>query len=312
MMTHFFQSVMIGVICASFVALLLPARYEPWATIDKWIRRLIAKFSTLILEADVVTDTRWSASQLPRITLLKYTLFGILLILIFPMHAVCGTERLIIDPIWDLANTIRHFFVTHVPAFKVLSHTDDWRRAPFELWEICVLAWTVTIFGQVMYRDYIELSELTGSPADSIVVGARTIGWVIQITAVLGILCLIVFQHGILRLTFELCLVGLLLMSDLYFARQYMKLQKRDLARSFIEGLIFIDIPAGIGFLCLLIFVVVCGLKGYSSHWTSSFVAGAAAMNLLLANLAILVLRARFVYQQQPETEVLAKDRQSH
>src|SRR5262245_47512834 len=86
-------------------------------------------------------------------------------------------------------------------------------------------------------------------------------------------------------------------MGDIYFFRGFLRVGKHVEAFNPLYVFLVVDCGALLGFALLLIFLTITDLS-FRSHWSSAFVAGASALNLLAVNSASLLMRAMHHYQQ--------------
>jgi hypothetical protein len=286
-----------GLLVAALVSLAFPISSLPWTHVDlllKKVLRFVVEFLTGF--HDPVEDLSWAASAEERLGLLKYAAFGAILIFLFPLHVLSGSEALI-DFLWRATDTVRHFLAEMFPPYIRFSESD-WRASAFELWEICVLFWTITVVANVVVTDYVDLTRHRAiDPKRVFAVAGRT-GEIKVLVVIIGILILVILENGLLRLIFECSIVLAVLGFDMAFARSYKRLGRPDLALQFFEVMLLIDIPVLIAFGLLILFLVSGQVRGYESHWSSSFVAGASALNLVFTSGSILMMKTAHSYRK--------------
>jgi hypothetical protein len=108
---------------------------------------------------------------------------------------------------------------------------------------------------------------------------------------VFGINFLLVFSISIYRVVFEFAALLFLAGSEAMLVRAYYKEKILRNARNSVEILLYVELPALIAFLAIFVFMLGAGgLSTLSTHWSHPFVAGAAALDLLLANVSLLVI----------------------
>ena len=286
---------MFGVICSSATALLLfSPTSAPWLDIDRAIRRLADfLFGRYLGSRQGVDPHRWDAAFDERSRLIKLSIFGLVLLFIFPLHAYCYTEWLI-DTLWVVTTWLRKLLLeiswfNHSETWVHALTAHDWRDKPYEMWEVCVLIWTMIFLSGVITRDFHEKLELSNkAPEEILNIGSR-LTWATQSLTVLGLLGMIVIDSGVIRLFCELGIVVIVAFFDLHFARFFANVGHSTKARTFLELFLIIDVPAICSFVVLLLFLYLCDLEGYDSHWSSPFVAGVSAFNLMFASCAILI-----------------------
>jgi hypothetical protein len=102
--------------------------------------------------------------------------------------------------------------------------------------------------------------------------------------------------------------VFLLALADLYFFWRFLRVGKLDHAVQHLYIFVIVDSGALVAFLVLLIFIYAVNIT-FRSHWSSAFVAGASAVNLMAANTAALAMRALYNYQsgRAPQMAAVAK-----
>jgi hypothetical protein len=291
------QCCIFGLLVAALVSLAFPTSSGPWTHVDLLLKKVL-RFAIEFLTGlhDSVEEGSWTASSDERLGLLKYAVFGAVLIFLFPLHVLSGSEALI-DFLWAATDAVRHFLAEMFPPYIRFSD-NDWRASAFELWEICVLFWTITVVANVVVVDYVDLTRHRAIDAKRVFAVAGRTGQIKILVVIVGVLILVILENGILRLIFECSIVLVILGFDTAFARGYRRLGLHDLALQFFEVMLLIDIPVLIAFGMLILFLVTGQVRGYESHWSSSFVAGASALNLIFTSGSILMMKTAQSYRK--------------
>ena len=302
MNVSFLQYAGFGALIAAAFALAISGSKIPWMDLDKLVGTVVKQwFSRIHGEANTPSVEAWEGSAVNRVRLLKYAVFGVVLVSLFPLHNLVNSDGLI-DTLWHAVLFVRvqlnQFFPT---LFGADGH--DWRESPYELWEICVLFWTITVLTNVVVDDFLEIKRLSGpsdDPKHLVAMGSRATIFK-QILVVVGSCVLVILNSGLLRLAFELFIIMLLLGFDLRFCVGYANLGRQLNARQFSRMIVLVDIPVAFAFVLLILFLRSENLSQFESHWTTPFVAGAAALNLLLTSGIVLILKAIHSYEQEVE-----------
>jgi hypothetical protein len=289
-----------GFTVAAAASLTLPSDREPWTDLDSGLG-YIAKW--VLSKCDPAAESlflaAWLASAPERKRLLKYAVFGVILVALLPFHSLCGSD-LLIDTLWRVVSTVRSQLNEYFPLFFD-AYGHDWRENPFELWEVCVLLWTITVLVNVVVDDVVELNVAKRQNLETMVATGRRAVLIKQALVVVGSCSLIILNSAPLRLGFELMIVSVLLGFDSWLFISYSRAGDWLRTRQFATLMLLADLPVTFAFALLLLFLLSENLRHFESHWSTSFVAGAAALNLLLTSAIVLMLKAIHGYEQELE-----------
>jgi hypothetical protein len=289
-----------GIVVAAAASLTIRANRPPWIDLDAGLR-LIARWLCFKCDPPSVPlfETAWADAAHERVRLKKYALFGAILVALLPLHTLFGSD-LLIDGFWRFVSGFRALLSDHFPDI-FHAHGHDWRENPFELWEVCVLLWTITVLANVVVDDVVELKRNLGGTQnleEMVAMGRRAV-WVKQLLVVVGSSILIILDSALLRLAFEFLIVATLSAFDCRFFCSYSRTADHLRTRQFAKLILLVDFPVTLSFGLLLVFLASENLRHFESHWTTPFVAGAAALNLLLTSSIVLILKAIHGYEQQ-------------
>jgi hypothetical protein len=138
--------------------------------------------------------------------------------------------------------------------------------------------------------------------------GVSIINWVILALGLVGAGALVIFQNANFRLEFEIGLMLLIAVLDLLFARRFWEAGHQLDSTHHLENFLSIDLPALAAFLLILVFLNASPLSReyalYASYWTSAFVAGASALNLVLTITATLLHKAIHAYRRSLQEQL--------
>lgn len=279
--------------------------WAPWCDLDLIFRRTLETFlSTSRDKRWSANETAWKSSYDERVGLLKYAVWGLVLILILPLNSITSSSWFI-DELWNMLEGLRHGISRATGDLPLFFHTHEWRDAPYELWEICVFIWVFPIIGRWIKRDYVRLvRQSLSTDAERHVRTGQHLAILVFCLSTLGVFFLVVVQAPRYRVLVELLVVGVLGVADLYFCRRWLKGGQMVDAIKHLEVFLMIDLGSLVAFLALFLFLEMTNLS-YRSHWSSAFVAGASALNLLFTNTASLVSRGMQNYREQRQ---LAED----
>jgi hypothetical protein len=285
------------------VSCLFQRRWAPWCDIDLVCKALLQTF--LRTPGWSLCERAWRESYYDRVSLFKYAVWGSVLVLILPLHALTSSTWFV-DELWGVLEWVRHHIPEGATEAEIFSHAHNWRDAPYELWEVCVFLWVFPIIGNWIKHDYIKLAERSHLGPRKTVLTGQVLAISVFILSTLGAFFLVVLEAPRFRLCIELLVVGILAVADLYFCRQWLPLD-RVRATGHLEVFLIVDAGAIMGFVALLVFFETS--LSYGLHWSSPFVAGASALNLLFANTAALVLRGVQGYREsRPSGGLLAAE----
>lgn len=294
------------------VSCIFPQNWAPWCDLDLTFRKALESFLRSSKGGWVVNEEAWKNSYGERVSLFKYAVWGLVLILILPLNSMTKSAWFI-DYLWGVVEQVRHVLSLATGNLRLFS-SSEWRDAPYELWETCVFLWVFPIIGRWIRRDYVRLARYSPSrDADMHFQTGQRLANFVFILSMLGALFLVVVQSPRYRVMVELLVVGTLGAADLYFCRKWLALGRTHDAIEHFEVFLMIDMGALIGFVSLLLFLEVTSFS-YKSHWSSAFVAGASALNLLLANTSSLVSRGVQNYREHAHlgSKIDSGDRQVH
>lgn len=283
---------------AALVCVTLPAgNGTVWDIFDCGFYSIANRISLLLRDKAALDINRWNASRLKRNFIFRFGLIGLILICGFPLHDHFGTDS-IVDASWRISDFCKHI-IQHLFVLPPHSYApDNWRGEEYELWEVCAFMWAVLFIGIHQGKDILTYFKSPG--------GKGTLGYISGILhsmalltfMVLGVITLLVFSVSLLRVLFEFLLMLFLAGTEIVLVRAYYKQKIIKEGRQSLEILLFVELPALIAFLAILIFI--WGSEGLShpTRWSHSFVAGASALDLLLANLSLLSIGLVRTYQE--------------
>ena len=174
------------------------------------------------------------------------------------------------------------------------------KHNPYELWEISVCLWSLLfLLVLVAYEFSSHMDNLQVKPGRAFQVGTASV--LVVIFAGIWITYQLVFSHeprG--RLLAELSFAFLLCVIDWTFIILYRKNNgKPHLASDFGHFFLFLDFPTLIAFSVLYVYI----LREEPENWALPFVSGAAALSLVLVNLAFSFL---YIYERYKDACVLS------
>jgi hypothetical protein len=281
-------SIFWGVIVVILLARFVPDQLPPWQPIDQLFCRIVnrARGALLLLPHDSYLSNR---SSEVRIALFKQFTLGIAVLLIFPYHNLSRTDY-IIDQIWKVIVALREMASNLVSPDPFVG-THGWREAEYELWELCVVIWTISFFLEMVFQELADASE--GMTSSRFASRVRRFIHLKTLVLVLGVLFLVMLDNPLLRLLFELLVVTVMSIFHLYYCRHYARRNRLDAGREVYQLLVLADLPAVCAFVVLIVFVVLNQDRDplLRSTWMTAFVSGASALNLLLASGTALTLK---------------------
>ncbi|HXA18289.1 MAG TPA: hypothetical protein VN380_14930 [Thermoanaerobaculia bacterium] len=293
--------VVFGCLVASLVALLVPGRSAPWYDLDALLTQSFRVVRRAIAPEAAVADAAFVRSSAERARFLKGAVSGIALILLLPLHHWTGTQWAV-DWLWYVPDWTRHTSEGLWPALAEYLHEEEhyWRNAPYQLWEICVFVWAIPFLSGSVRDDCVDWLSQAKMGTKSALRYYRVVSAISWTVAVVGAATLVVLQNPFVRLSFELGFVAVVMLFDLWFAWKYYALRRHLSAVQFMEIVFVIDLPAVVAFTVLLLFMRSSFLEDlpYRSHWSSPFVAGASALNLMFASSATIVLKTIHAYRR--------------
>lgn len=258
-----------------------------WSDIDGVMTRVVRRFAE-ILRAQAPAVASPAATD-DRIFAARMTIAGILLLAIFPFHRLFFTDALI-DEIW-------HFVDALVAAAGLLGLerfvqiAPDWRDQEYYLWELAAFMWTVFQFGSSHLREIRQLLVAKHlEPITAFVFG----GIYLLGTAVVALagFAILLTAISLLVLIFEVLVVGALTFMEMVLARMYFVGGDSEQGNTGLQCVLFIEMPALLAFFLAALFVgLLEGFTAYSSRWSHAFASGASALNLVLANAGLLMIR---------------------
>jgi hypothetical protein len=288
----FASDIAVGVLGGVAVSCAFPRGWAPWRDLDLVCKTLLRRF--LGLAGLSLSEQAWRESYPDRASLLKYAVWGSVLVLFLPLHTLASSTRLV-DILWEIIERTRHYIAGSSDRGGVFAHVHNWRDAPYELWEVCIFLWVFPIIGNWIKRDYLELAIRVGAEPGRNFRAGQLLSASIFVLSVMGAFFLVVLDAPRFRLLIELLVVVILAGADLYFCRKWLFV---DYGRAIghLEVFLIVDAGAVIGFVTLLTFFETN--LSYGLHWTNAFVAGASAFNLVVANTASLVFRGVQGYRE--------------
>lgn len=260
-----------------------------WTALDSALYSIVNFFSRR-LRALQIDKGRWQSSLAERNFVLRFGMLGLILVFAFPLHRHFGTDAFI-DRVWMFGEFAKHIS-QHVYLFPNTYYSEDyWRDAEFELWEVCVFLWTIVLIGVHQGKEIATYFKTTSSRTTSAFHLGQAHLILVIIFIAFGITSLLVFSFSLYRVVFEFAAMLFLAVSEALLVRAYYKENILRNARNSSEILVYVELPALIAFLAIFVFMLGAGgLSTLPTHWSHPFVAGAAALDLLLANVSLLVI----------------------
>jgi hypothetical protein len=295
-----------GILLAGSVALFIPGRFAPWCDIDRLIVNIYLGMRRAMLSPGPPNHTALARSATARIKLLKGSVWGAILIFLLPLHHWTGTAWAI-DWVWYIPDWTRHTLRLIAPSTAGYFEEHYWRAAPYEIWEICVFVWAIPFLSGSVRDDCIDWLTSARAETEQAFRYFYLVNAVSWLFAGVGAATLVIFQNPFIRLSFELTFVTLILGFDTWFAFKYAAIRRHADSAQFLEMVLVIDAPAMLAFTVLLLFMRSSFLEDlpYQSHWSSPFVAGASALNLIFASSATIVLRMIHTYRRASVAELV-------
>ena len=260
-----------------------------WTALDSALYSVV-NFISRRLRTFEMDKGRWQSSLVERNFVLRFGMVGLILVFAFPLHRHFGTDALL-DGVWSFGEFAKHVS-QHVHVFPWSYYSETyWRDAEFELWEVCVFIWTIVLIGVHQGREISTYFETVSRKATSAFHLGQAHLVLVIVFIMFGISFLLIFSISIYRIVFEFVALLFLAASEAVLVRAYYKEKILRNARNIVEILLYVELPALIAFLAIFVFMLGAGgLSTLSTHWSHPFVAGAAALDLLLANVSLLVI----------------------
>jgi hypothetical protein len=261
-----------------------------WDDLDNYFQKWSEWFTKIVGDKSSNEINKLDKSAtLERIFAGRMASAGLLLLLIFPFHRIVMTDGLI-DFIWAPIAAISN--MAHDARLDNAIHVaSDWRDSEYYLWEVAAFLWTVLQIGSSHVREILRI------PAESFIDQRSAI--LIGISYALLSLLIMIFGTVILIISisfwviaFEAVVVLILMCTELFLVRVSFSANKIVEAQRGLESALFIEFPAFLAFVLAASFVAVAeGFTSYSSHWSHAFASGASALDLVLANVGLLMIR---------------------
>jgi|ERR1700720_20967 len=288
-----------SLLVALALSCLFRRRWAPWCDLDRLCRRALHAFLRTPVGGWQARPLAWQKSYNDRISLFKYAVWGLVLILLLPLHTLTASSWFV-DELWRPLEKLRHALSSVTGDPPMFYHMHEWRDAPYELWEICVFLWVFPIIGRGISQDYIRLAS--HSPKDTVrdLQTGQLLAVLVFLFSAVGAFVLVVVQQPMSRIMFELAVVVILTVADIYYCRRWLALAQLPEAVKHFEVLLTVDLGAVIAFMALGLFLNLTNYS-YRSQWVAAFVAGASAFNLLFANSTALVVRGIRNYREHRE-----------
>lgn len=282
--------------CLAAWLFLIVAKREPltgigiWSDIDALFVRGALQFARF-LGAGIpqLNEPTRLAAQRDRIFAGRMACAGALLLATFPFHRAFLTDGFV-DWVWTPFQAI----ASHAQRFNldsIIHIAPDWREQEYYLWEIAAFLWTMFQLGSSHIREIFRiLRDRLMDPTAAFVFGITYL-LVAGMLALFGVLVLMV-AVSLYVLLFEVLVVAMFFGIELYLARILYLNHRNEHANRGIESALFIELPALLAFILAALFVGGAeGFTYYSSHWSHAFASGASALDLVLANVGLLMIR---------------------
>jgi hypothetical protein len=279
------------------VSCLFPEHWAPWCDLDAICRGFLARFLRSTNRAWPLDEGAWKKSYKERIALFKYAVWGFVLILLLPLSPLSASAW-VVTPLGSGLEELRKIIVSLSGQSWLFLQGQDFQAAPYELWEICVFLWVFPMIGRWITVDYIRLATASRIDIGAHVKTGQSISRLILGLSIIGALFLVITQHPLYRVLVELIIIATLAGADLYFCRRWLALGRLHEAVNHFEAFLVVNLGAFVAFAVLYLFLVMTKLP-YGSYWSSAFVAGASALNLLFANTASLIIRGIQHYREE-------------
>jgi hypothetical protein len=261
-----------------------------WEDLDRvfvWGALALARF--LSAPVPTVNEATRQAAHEERIFAGRMAAAGILLLMVFPFHRIFATDPLL-DALWTPVQALSQ--AAHDTSFEGLIHVaPDWRYSEYYLWEVAAFLWTMVQIGSSHLREIKRLlADRLMEPTAAFALGGIYVT-VAFILAILGIVILVI-AVSLYVLIFEAFVVLLFTIMEVSFARTLFRNGRNLHALRGIESALFIEVPAFLAFVLAALFVGSAeGFTASSSHWSHAFASGASALDLVLANVGLLMIR---------------------
>jgi hypothetical protein len=229
------------------------------------------------------------AEALDRVFACRMALGGIVLLAIFPFHRLALTDGFI-DLFWWPIQAIANG-AKNVGADGVIHVAPDWREEEYYLWEIAAFLWTMFQLGSSQLREIEKILDYRFYPQKgAFKLGMSYLALMIFI-ALIGTFVLLI-AVSLYVLVFEALVVFLFTVIEILLARTMYRHGRISHGNRGLESALFIEVPALLAFVLAAIFVgSIEGFSSYSSHWSHAFASGASALDLVLANVGLLMIR---------------------
>jgi len=219
-----------------------------------------------------------------------------MLVCVFPLHRVFWTDRLV-DESWLFSSAVKSAVKVVFPAYGHLITDSDWREDEYQLWSFCAFIWMLIVFGVGQLRDILVfLEESSIRPTPVFLIGMFYFVTLMLIAAV-GFGILVIFSIPTLSISLEIVILFVIATIELYMSRERNR-RRLPTKRSIgidpgVDTTVFVTLPAVAAFVILLMFILTnAGSMFYVPQWSQQFVAGASALELLLANMSVIMIRA--------------------
>lgn len=269
-----------------------------WYVADNFLYNIFSRLEIFFRGHNgIMTHQQWLKNSDKRRSVLQFFLSGLILICAFPLWRHFGTEY-IIDGVWNKSEIIKNILkqIFTVPASYFSS--NNWRQTEYDLWEICVFLWTGLLVGIRQGREIKDYLKTVENPGDLGYKLGSLHMFLLVFLVLIGSLTLIISAVSLYRVLFEALLILFLGIVEGYIAREYYKRDEKKKGKHALEIVMYVEIPAFIAFVALFVFVQTSeGYSVYTSHWSHAFVAGASALDLLVANISLVIIGLLHAYE---------------